>query len=367
MARKPTIDGLQKERKIMRTRTPKSVKNQAKEAESLQNALNQPPADASLEDANPVVVEQAAEVVALKEDENLDPNLDPPKTSAELSTDQGSDWEKRFKGMKNLYDREVPKLRGQLDEAYTKINGFQSEIDDVKQLLQEAEQKPAELAPASLELSDEEREQYGEGWIEMMQKISGQGSSELAKQVVDLQKEISSLKQGQNDIQKTVQINTAHDFTTELARVVKDATGKDWKDINKDSEFHAFLSETVPYTNNERQHFLMKAKDNLDVSTAAQFFIDFAGSLSSENVSLKKPSANSVPDELLQPENAGNGGLPPIKESKVYVSSEIDQFYRDKREGKYKGKESEAREIESDILLAGREGRIVEKRRYVSA
>ena len=77
----------------MRKRTPRSVKNQAKEAANLQNALNQPLEDSGLEEAKPVVAEPAADVVVtLNEDKNLDTNLDPLKASAEQPTDQGLDW-----------------------------------------------------------------------------------------------------------------------------------------------------------------------------------------------------------------------------------------------------------------------------------
>lgn len=333
---------------------PKSVKKQASEAQKLQDELNQPPAEPGLDEENEATKEpvaQAAEPVK------------PPEAGAEPAKDEN--WEKRFKGMNELYNREVPKLRGELEKAYINIDDLKKDINEVKANLQEAA-KPADPEPVDLVLTDEEREQYGEGWINMMQKIAGNGSEALAKQVVDLQRELAELKQGQTDIKQEVRVTNTQTFFSALARKVKTETGKDWLDINKDVEFHAFMGEQVPYTNQERQYFLNEAKGKLDVSTAAQFYIDYAGTLSSDDkgAALKEPA---VPEELIQPDTTSGDSLPPAREEKTYTTDEINQFYRDRREGKYKGKEAEAREIEIDILAAGRDGRIVDKRRYATA
>ena len=341
---------------------PKSVKKQVEEAKRLQEALNQPP-----EEPTPEPEEKPNETKGLEGKPGEDPEAgqnpekDPPKVAAEAPTDQETDWEKRFKGMKKLYDREVPKLRGDLEAAYAQVEELRKEIEAVKT---EITKQPEPEIPEVVELTPEEKEQYGEGWIQIMSKIANQGSATLAKQVVDLQRQLAELKNEQANIKEVVQVTNARDFYTELARRVKDATGKNWEDINTDVEFHAFLAEEVPYTGKERQFFLLQAKDALDVVAASQFFIDFIESTSSSGKSAEPEP--SVPEEIVEPETV-SGGIPPIEEKKIYTTGEINQFYADKRMGKYKGKEKEAREIERDIIAAGQEGRIVDKRMVATA
>jgi hypothetical protein len=194
----------------------------------------------------------------------------------------------------------------------------------------------------------------------MMKKIAEQSNTDLAKQVVDLQNELANVKQGVTKVRETVVVNNERDFRAALARKVKEETGRNWLEINEEDSFHNFLAEEVPYTGREKQEFLIKAHKDFDVDAAAKFFIDYAGPSSLKDEPSPEPEPK-VPEELIAPETGG-GNIPPIPEERVYTTQEVDKFYDDKRKGKYKGKEGEARKIEQDILTAGREGRIVTKR-----
>lgn len=331
---------------------PRSVKKQVREAEKLQEALNTDPTKVAPIDKPAEELEQPAAVAAVEK-----PNLDQPVIPAigeEPKVDE-TDWEKRYKGLQTRYNREVPELRGQLKTALTEIDGFKTELETVREEIQKVEIRPA---PQDIELTDELREQYGEGMIGVMTEIAKQSNTDMAKQIVDLQQQLANVKQGVTHDREVVVVNNERSFFVALDKSVKEATGKSWKDINDDDNFHNFLAEKVPYTDHEKQDFLAKARENLNVEAAAKFFIDYAGP-SSE----KEPSpyiVPEVPEELITPEVAG-GNIPPIEEAKVYTTAEVDQFYSDKRKGKYKDK-NEARKIEQDILTAGREGRIVTRR-----
>lgn len=334
---------------------PRSVKKQATEAEELQKALNTDPVKAAPIEKSAEELEQEAAELAAKEQQNLDQPVI-PASSEELKVDD-TDWEKRFKGLQARYTREVPELRGQLNTAEDKVDSLKKDVDQLKANIQAVETQPP--ASQDIEFSDEELEQYGEGYIGMMQKVAQQSQGEMAKQIVDLQQQLANVKQGVTQVRETVVVNNERDFRAALSRKVKAATGREWLEINSDDNFHNFLAEKVPYTNSEKQEFLAKAHSDFDVDAAAKFFIDYAGPSSSK----KEPSlavVPEVPEELITPDTAG-GGIPPIEEPKVYTTTEVDQFYSDKRKGKYKD-QAEARKIEEDILLAGREGRIVNRR-----
>ncbi len=338
--------------------TPRSVKKQANEANELQKALNTDPTLVAPIEKPAEELEQnlSPEKVAEKEKPNLS-DQDTPTSSEEQKQDRKPDWEAKYKGLQTRYNREVPELRGQLSTAEDKVDSLRKDVDNLTVSIQKVETQ----APASSEITftDEEVEQYGEGYIGMMKKVAEQSQSEMAKQIVDLQKKLADVTQGVTQVRETVVVNNERDFRSALARKVKAETGREWLDINDEHEFHNFLAELVPYTDSEKQAFLAKAHDNFDVDAAAKFFIDYAGSSSSK----KEPSpaiVPEVPEELITPETSSSG-IPPLEESKVYTTAEVDQFYADKRKGKYKD-QGEARKIEQDILLAGREGRIVNRR-----
>lgn len=343
-------------------RQPKSIKRQIKEANELQKALNTDPTPVVDPDEKPtdVVEQDAAEVIVAKEQPNLDQSGDSPK-GEEPKADQAPDWQAKYKGLQTRYNREVPQLRTELDIANKGLDDAKAEVLTLKEQIQNVEtQAPA---PREVIFSDEEIEQYGEGNIGMMKKVAEQSSGEMAKQIVDLQQTVANLKQGVTNVRETVVVNNERDFRASLARKVKTETGREWLDINDEDGFHNFLAELVPYTNDEKQVYLAKAHSNFDVDAAAKFFIDYAGKKPS-SLETDEPLVDDspgIPEELITPIQSG-GGMPPLEEQKVYLTSEIDQFYADKRTGKYKGKESEARKIEQDILAAGKEGRIVNKR-----
>ena len=337
---------------------PKSVKKQIKEAQKLQEALNTDPEVTDPQAAQPVEPEQKP--VEQKPDEKETPNLDNQDLSTsgeEPKKDQKPDWEAKYKGLQTRYNREVPELRGKLSTAEETAESMKKEIQELKDAVAAVQSQP-EPAKQELVIDDKLIEQYGEGTVSMMQSIAQQSNADLAKQIVDLQQELASVKQGVTNVRETIVVNNERDFFTELEREVKAATGKSWEKINEDHDFHNFLAEQVPYTGKERQEFLSSARKNLDVKAAAKFFIDYAGP-SSKNEP-EPETVSTVPEELITPEVSG-GGIPPIEEAKVWTTGEIDQFYADKRKGKYKDP-NEARKIEQDILAAGREGRIVNKR-----
>lgn len=335
--------------------TPRNVKKQANEAKKLQEALNTDPTAVAPIEKPAEELEQPV-VKAEVEQPNLDQPVVPAKGEEPHADD--TDWEKRFKGLQTRYNREVPELRGQLETAEAKADSLIRELADVKASIQDVEKQPP--APPEVSFSDEEIEQYGEGYIEMMKKIAQQSQGDMAKQIVDLQQKLADVTQGVSQVRETVVVNNERDFRSALGRKVKAETGRDWTEINGEDDFHNFLAELVPYTNSEKQEFLAKAHREFDVEAAAKFFIDYAGPSSPKNEPSPSDDVPEVPEELITPKQAG-GNIPPIAEEKFYTTAEIDQFYKDKREGKYKDPK-EARNIEQDILAAGREGRIVSRR-----
>ena len=334
-------------------KTRKRSKKAGEEANRLINELNQEPGKAAPDEttAQDEATKKAEAEASADSEQNLDQSS-PLEKGAEPAP-AGEDWEARFKGLQITYQRDVPELRGQLLVANQSLDSLRSEFTALKEQLDSAPDEQSEK-PAELELTAEEIEQYGPGLIEMMKRISQNGSGDLAKQVVGLQQTIAELKAGQDSIVKHTAVSEEDKFFSEL-----DAAVPDWEKINHDPKFHAFLAETVPYTGNERQVFLKQARESFDAKATIQFFTDFKDTVSpgSSQDSEHKPDLE-IPENMVTPKNSG-GGAPPAEEKKYYTVDEVNRFYKEKAGGKYRGKETEARKLEKDIFAAGNEGRIL--------
>lgn len=343
----------------MMQRKPRSVQKAAKEAMELQEQLNQDPAEiAALEEEAQIKAKTEQDLKEKTEEKT--PELTPTDTTldagAEPQKDKVVDWEGRFKGLQRRYDRDVQNLRGELDNAYSSIDELKGEINGIKENIQAT---PEPQVPV-LDLTEEEKEQYGEGWLNVMQKVAGQSNTELAKQIVDLQQTIAELKVGQKKIHEEVVVNSEKEFFTELSRQVPD-----WKQVNQDEGFHEFLAEMVPYTGEERQFYLQKAREEFNVDAAVAIFNEYKSTVS-KGTSTHQPDEQKVPEELVELKTTPTGTAPVEKTERVFTTAEVDQFYKDRRTGKYKGKEDEARNIELEILAAGSRGNIVSQRRYAT-
>lgn len=330
----------------------RKAKKAGEEANRLIQGLSGEPDDAVLADtkAHEDEAPKAKVEASADADKNLDQTLS-PKPGAEPAKAE-DDWEKRYKGMLQTYNRDVPKLRGELESAISAVDSLKSEIAD----LREEVNKPVETAAEEqtvIELTPEEVEQYGPGWIEMMKRIAQGSSGDLAKQVVNLQQKLAELQSGQEKIEQHAVVTDEDRYFTRLRGEVSN-----WEEINHDPKFHEFLAQIVPYTGKERQVFLQEARQEFDVETTIQIFNDYLNIVpqGSSQDSDSKPDLD-VPEDMVTPKNSG-GGAPPIPEQKIYTDAEISQFYKDKSAGLYKGKEAEAKKIEKDIFAAGAQGRI---------
>jgi len=345
---------------MAQVRQPKGIKKQAAEAKKLQEELIKNPADDVALDAvqEPNPADDAELAAKADEDKNLD-QPDKDAKSEELAAKPETDWEKRFNGLKASYDREVPKLRGELDTAHTAVDEVNSKMAALQEKIEQLESKPEVTAPAPVVFTDEEREQYGDGYINMMEKVAEQSNTELVKTLMDVQAELASLKQGQKQVKEHAVVSDEQRFFSGM----NERVGSDWEKTNTNPEFLKFLDEEVPYSGKTRLDFLREARKNLDLEQVSGIFNDFkATSTNGES----QDDVPSIPEELISPNSKG-GGKPPAPELRVYTSQEVTDFYTDKTKGRYKGKEEEARAIEKDIIAAGQQGRIVTKRGHVSA
>lgn len=334
---------------------PRAVKKMAKTAAKLQEKLNTDPEKAGeekppVDPVTPAVpaqsVNKAPEAVASPEKP-----VDPPPAAP----NEGN-WKERFSGMKRLHDENVIAFKEQNVVRDQEVSDLRGQITELREQISSID-IPAETPPAeTIEVTPEEIEEYGQPLVDLISRVakgSGDPAKDLAKQVLDQKTRLENLEQGQKAIVENTVVNSKQTFAVRLSELVPD-----WRQVNDDESFQNWLSEEVPYTGKERQQFLEEAHETLDVDKVAKFFTDWKASTGAPALPDAQPTPTVIPD------NAHNTVVETAVETvqgKIWKKSEIDRFYRDKREGKYNGSQDslkEARRIEKDILAAPREGRI---------
>lgn len=114
----------------------------------------------------------------------------------------------------------------------------------------------------------------------------------------------------------------------------------DFRNIDTDPRWHAWLSGIDPLTGRRRQSLLNEAIAAADAPRTISFFRSF----------LKEVGAGGTPSTS----RGSSSGRPP-----VYTRSQIAQLFAQHRRGAYAGREAEWQRQEADIIAAGREGRVI--------
>jgi len=97
----------------------------------------------------------------------------------------------------------------------------------------------------------------------------------------------------------------------------------------------------------------------LDAGRVAQFFASWTQANGTTQAQPNRSASNSELAKQVAPGKGRSIGIPQGSEKKTYTPQDITDFFKDVRDGKFKGKEEERDKIERDIFAAQQEGRIV--------
>ena len=223
------------------------------------------------------------------------------------------------------YNAEVPKLMSE-------NAALKKRVDEL-----EAEGKRKIEAGDVTSLNPEERALAGDELLRVIAKTS----AEVAGTVVA--RELKPITDRVDHFQRQTE-------ATYYATLDRECPG--WQAQNDDPLFTAWLHNMDPGTNRLRNDLLQTAHAAFQGYRTAEIFNAFR----EKREIGARPNASASPD----PDIGGGDQLPPNEPVKpTYTRAEIQQFYREVREGKWKGeREAARREKEADILAAGKEGRI---------
>lgn len=242
-------------------------------------------------------------------------------------------WEQKYRVLQGKYSAEVPRMA--------------EEIRELKAMIEELKAQPAPAPQAAqLDLKSMTPEAVVEQFGEDFAAAVGAIAARIAEQQGNKFREEFAPK---------VQAVAERTAKTIRAEFIRDLTAlvPDWKAIDVEDGFTAFLDEFDPMTGRTRRHFFNEADAANNAERIAQFFTAYKG---------KKPVADPAPavesrmsiESQIAPSASAASNSPTAK--KFWTQAEIRRFYQDVRRGMYSVEEG--RRIESDILAAAQEGRM---------
>lgn len=323
---------------------PKAVQQQAEEADRLIAQMDgvatgepnaEPPPNEPQDPPQDQVIDEP----------QADSNLDIPTEPQPANTIPEETWEQKYHVLQGKFDAEVPRLYADLREMQTQL----------KQVIAEkavAEAKAVEqvVEPAKTLDFERDKEEFGNDLFSMVERVAESKVSTLKARETELLQKISKLESKIGDVTERQGESDNDRFLMGLAQQVSD-----WKQLNTDSGFLAWLAEVDPIYGLPRQAALTRAVENFDASQAANIFNAYKA--------LVTPAANKPkPSQQLQSQVAptrsrvSNTPAATDANTKIWREAEIGQFYDAARRGFIDNEEMVR--IQKEIDLAISEGRV---------
>jgi hypothetical protein len=278
----------------------------------------------------------------------------PGEKSSEVASEDK--WEHKYNVLNGKYRAEVPRLQTQVKELGNHVSSLQGLIST----LEKAKPVEAETSPltATRLLKDDEIVDYGEDMISVVKRAARE---EIAPELDRLTAENVELKKMVGRVNETTETTARQAVYTTL-----DIEVPDWRKLNSDEGFIAWLDTLDAYTNKMRRDLLNEA---LEANDAARVIVFFEGYLK-ENATVSTP-AEETPTEkprkasvdmasLAAPGKPRSGGTASTQEGKqTWRQAEISAFYADVRKGAFKNNPEEKVKIEQSIMNAVKHNQIV--------
>jgi hypothetical protein len=193
--------------------------------------------------------------------------------------------------------------------------------------------------------------QFGEDMVEMVSRYAGkafeQMRDEFGRYAASLDERVKALEARVTGVSEQAAQSLEEVFYDALTKAVPD-----WRQVNQNERWLAWLSEEDDVYGMTRQQALNAAHSTLNAKRVAAIFSKFKTDVQSKQETL---------DSQVAPQ-AGTASAPTpggAPTPKLFSQRAVQNFYLDMSKGRYRGREAEATRIEAEINLAAAEGRIV--------
>lgn len=281
-------------------------------------------------------------------------------------------WEQKYRVLQGKYNAEVPRLQRQLNELMGRFEQTTQQLTATQNMLASLHQQRAAppagqtAAPAASTklVKDEEIRDYGPDLIDVMRRVAREEVAPAVEQSVQpVKQQLEHVNRATSQAAERVVQSEQEKLFATLDREIPD-----WRTVNREEGFLAWLGQLDPYSGEQRGVLLKRAYERLDIPRVLTFFQGYR----KENAVVTPPVAAPAPaqeaaagsqrtlDELVAPgtPKAGSTGAPSTAGKRIWTQAEIQRFYSDAAQGKYARMKDRRDEIERDIFAAQLEGRI---------
>lgn len=320
---------------------PKQVQKQADEVEAIEKVLYEqdPIGEAEAPETPPEQVEEQPAP------EPVEPAVEPEAAKPEVSPEEEETWQKRYKTLDGKYRAEVPRLFAEIRELKEKLNGAEAQIDTLKR-------PQAQPEPQQKLVTDEDVETFGSDLVDLIDRKAREvATSMVGSETAELKAENSRLREQLTGVSERQSSNDRRSFFAELERLVPD-----YEAVNVDDGFIGWLSEVDSLSGMARQDYLNNAYASFDVHRTAALFNTY------KQLTAPAPTPpqreRSLERQVAPGTSKASTPAPANTTTKIWRAGEVEQFYREVSQGKFKGNEVEMVRIEAEIDSAVAEGRI---------
>lgn len=299
---------------------PSRVQVQLDQAEALLKSINAP---------------TEASLAQVPEPEIVDAGIAPVEqvvVAAEPAPKPVDEWEHRYKS-----------LDGIVRSRDAKISQISAELEQTRAELQRLGAEKVQLPEPSAS-NPQDVEMFGADLVEMVKRMNQQTLGSVANTI---DSRLKMLEQRVEGTVEAVAVSASEKFISRLEAAVPE-----WDSINQSDAFKQWLGEEDPVYGVPRQTALKRAEDNLDAARTIRIFQTFTGG----SAPVVAPKVNSL-DKQVAPRAAASVA-PTGQNLSIITTAEVDRFYRDVAQGRYRGNEKQQQQMEDEINAALREQRI---------
>lgn len=322
---------------------PEAVRRQRDIADQLMNGTGTPPDQTA--GGDPPADPAASPGDAGNPPEGSVPPSQPPANEPSgTQADEG--WKHKYDVLRGKYDNEVPRLAQENRAMAERLGQLEALLAAMQAAAPVA--TPVATQPVEDGITDEERAEYGDDLIKLIEK----------KARALISQEVAPLRQQVQQVGQSVRVTTTATAQNGVLTAL-DNWNKNWRTQNNDAGFLSWLQELDPLSGQPRKHLL----DSAFQGGAAQRVIAIFSAYRQEH---GRRGASPQPGPTAQPtlETFAAPGRPASQstapaQGRVYTRADIARHFAEKTKGLWRGREQEAARIEADFIRAGVEGRVV--------
>lgn len=297
----------------------------AAELEDMEKAVYGTPAEEAPEQGE---VSAATETVEDQPEEVVQP-------TPALETQEPVDWEKRFKGIKALYDSKVFSLNNEVASLTRHNADLGKRLATAEQQYQASKSKTSE--DYSKALTEEQRDILGEDAVGGMQAMTNAAVKQATEPLLKMIQEFRDRDQVQLEARGKASADEAN--STFLSRLRDIAPGYETTDT--DPKFQTWMKEVDAASGFSRERVFKTAQTNGDVGRVAQFFNEFEQINGSRKAELQKKITPTTSSATKPADNKPKNNF--------LLESEVNNFYDSVNRGDFKGTDKDRLAMERKI------------------